>query len=80
MDCMFCYCSNIAELKLINFDFRNVTYFVYMFYDLARNDAETVPVYVYVTQDSYNILKNKDTGINSNYAWFVDENGSTFED
>ena len=77
---MFCYCSNIAELKLINFDFRNVTDFDDMFYDLARNDAEVVPVYVYVTQDSYNILKDKDTYINSNYAWFVDENGSTFED
>ena len=77
---MFCYCSNIAELKLINFDFRNVTDFDDMFYDLARNDAEVVPVYVYVTHDSYNILKDKDTGINSNYAWFVDENGSTFED
>ena len=73
MDRMFCYCSNIAELKLINFDFRNVTDFVYMFYDLARNDAQSVQVYVYVTQDSYNILKDKDTYINSNYAWFVNE-------
>lgn len=75
MDRMFCYCSNIAELKLINFDFRNVTDFVYMFYDLARNDAQSVQVYVYVTQDSYNILKDKDTYINSNYAWFVNEEG-----
>ena len=77
---MFCYCSNIAELKLINFDFRNVTDFDDMFYDLARNDAQTVPVYVYVTQDSYNILKDKDTYINSNYAWFVNENGFKYED
>ena len=77
---MFCYCSNIAELKLINFDFRNVTDFDDMFYDLARNDAQTVPVYVYVTQDSYNILKNKVTGINSNYAWFVNEEGFKYED
>lgn len=75
MSYMFNNCFSISELKLINFDFRNVTYFVYMFYDLAKNDAETVPVYVYVTQDSYNILKDKDTYINSNYAWFVNEEG-----
>ena len=80
MACMFCYCSNIAELKLINFDFRNVTDFDYMFYDLAKNNTESVRVYVYVTQDSYNILKDKDTEINSNYAWFVDENGNKYED
>lgn len=77
---MFCYCSNIAELKLINFDFRNVIDFDYMFYYLATNNTESVRVYVYVTQDSYNILKDKDTEINSNYAWFVDENGNKYED
>ena len=75
MSYMFYDCFSISRLKLINFDFRNVTDFVYMFYDLAKNDAETVPVYVYVTQDSYNILKDKDTYINSNYAWFVNEEG-----
>ena len=80
MACMFCYCSNIAELKLINFDFRNVIDFDYMFYYLATNNTESVRVYVYVTQDSYNILKDKDTEINSNYAWFVDENGNKYED
>lgn len=77
---MFCYCTNITELKLINFDFRNVTDFDYMFYDLAKNNPESVRVYVYVTQDSYNILKDKDNGINSNYAWFVNEEGIKYED
>ncbi len=75
---MFCYCSNIAELKLINFDFRNVDVddgFDGMFTNLASNNTDPVPVYVYVTQDSYNILEDKNTGINSNYAWFVNEEG-----
>lgn len=80
MGSMFCYCSNIAGLKLINFDFGNVTDFDGMFTNLASNNTDPVPVYVYVTQDSYDILKNKNTEINSNYAWFVDENGNKYED
>ena len=80
MDGMFYDCFSISELKLINFDFGKVTDFDGMFTNLAKYDNATVPVYVYVTQDSYNILKDKSTGINSAYAWFVDENGSTFED
>ena len=78
MDGMFYDCFSISELKLINFDFRNVIDFDDMFYDLAKNNTESVRVYVYVTQDSYNILKDKDTYINSNYAWFVNEEGTKY--
>lgn len=81
MEGMFYDCSSIAELDLINFDFRNVDVgygFVDMFYHLARNNTDTVPVYV--TQDSYNILKSKSTKIKSGNACFVDENGNTFGD
>lgn len=76
MDGMFYECLSIAELDLINFDFRNVDVgygFVDMFYCLASNN--TAPVPVYVTQDSYNILKSKSTKIKSGNARFVDENG-----
>ena len=80
MDGMFYDCFSISELRLINFDFRNVTDFDDMFYCLAKNNTETVKVYVYVTQDSYNILKDENTGINSAYAWFVNEGGIKYED
>ena len=80
MDGMFYDCFSISELRLINFDFRNVTDFDDMFYCLAKDDNATVPVYVYVTQDSYNILKDENTGINSAYACFVNENGIKYED
>ncbi len=78
MKYMFYDCFSIAELDLINFVFRNVTDFEDMFYCLAKNNTDPVPVYVYVTQAGYDILKNKDTGINSNYAWFVDEEGTKY--
>ena len=70
MSKMFEWSLSLKSLDLRNFDFDQVTDFNEIFDALGR-DAVNKPINILVTQEQYDILKDKETGINPEYSTLV---------
>jgi surface protein len=73
MSGMFYYCYNLTSLDLSSIDFSKVESFSRMF-EVCGSSASMRPIPIIVTQEGYDILKDKDTGINPSYASFCISN------